>query len=151
MSTEENKTLQELFKLADKVGNRRYHRLTQKDFEDYRKFDYWRYINGDSECGTTEESREWVRDNSEYHCPVCKAKFSSHNGRSIDHKLPRAQYPWLSLDFRNLWVICYGCNQEKSEMHWYEYEHYIFTKHPGRYSDIVFARPKELLKLSKTK
>ncbi|MBF2029230.1 MAG: HNH endonuclease [Oscillatoriales cyanobacterium C42_A2020_001] len=145
MSTEPDKTLQELFKLADRVGNRRYHKLTQQDFEDYRKFDYWRYINGDSECGTTLESQQWVKDNSDSHCPVCSKKFSSINGRSIDHKLPRAQYPWLSLDFRNLWVICYQCNQEKGEMHWYEYEHYTFNHHPDRYHDIVFARPKQLL------
>jgi hypothetical protein len=147
MSTEEDKTLQELFKLADKVGNRRYHKLTPQDFEDYRKFDYWRYINGDSECGITQESQKWVRDNSESHCPVCGDRFSRDNGRSIDHKLPRAQYPWLSLDFRNLWVICYRCNQEKGEMHWYEYERYICTQYPDRYHDIVFARPKQLLHL----
>lgn len=146
MSTENDRTLQELFKLADKVGNRRYHKLTQQDFEDYRKFDYWRYINGDSECGTTPESQEWVKHNSENYCPVCRNRFSLHNGRSIDHKLPRAQYPWLSLNFRNLWVICYGCNQEKGEMHWYEYEHFIFTKYPDRYEDVAFARPRELLK-----
>lgn len=146
MSTEKEKTLQELFQLADKVGNRRYHRLTQQDFEDYRKFDYWRYINGDSECRTTPESQKWVRDHSDSHCPVCGVKFSLDNGRSIDHKLPRAQYPWLSLDFRNLWVICYRCNQEKGERHWYEYEHYIFTHYPDRYQDVVLARPRELLK-----
>ena len=151
MPEKEDKTLQELFKLADKVGRRRYHKLTQKDFEDYRKFDYWRYIKGDSECGTTDESRKWVKDNSEYYCPVCGDRFSSKNGRSIDHKLPRAQYPWLSLDFRNLWVICHQCNQEKGEMHWYEYEHYIFTKYPNRYEDIVFARPRQLLKRSQAR
>mgnify|MGYP002784143396 CR=1 FL=1 len=145
MSNEQNRTLQELFKLADRVGNRRYHKLTQQDFEDYRKFDYWRYINGDCECGTTQESQQWVKDNSDKHCPVCGEKFSPINGRSIDHKLPRAQYPWLSFDFQNLWVICYRCNQEKGEMHWYEYEHYIFKRYPNRYQDVVFARPKALL------
>lgn len=145
MSTED-KTLKELFEAADKVGRRRYNRLTQQDLEDYRKFDYWRYVNGDSECGTTEESRQWARDNSEGHCPVCGLRFSRDNGRSIDHKLPRAQYPWLSLDFRNLWVICFSCNQEKGERHWYEYEHYIFTRHPNRYEDVQFARPRQLLK-----
>ena len=63
MVKESDKTLQELFKLANKVGNRRYHKLTQQDFDDYRSFDHWRYINGDSECGTTDKSRSWVRDN----------------------------------------------------------------------------------------
>lgn len=146
MASETDNTLQDLFALASKIGNRRYHRLTQQDFDDYRSFDYWRYINGDSECGTTEASRTWVRDNSDRHCPICGEQYSHRNGRSIDHKLPRAQYPWLSLDFRNLWVICYQCNQEKSEKHWYEYEHYIFTRYPTRYEDVVFARPRHLLK-----
>ena len=146
MVKESDKTLQELIKLANKVGNRRYHKLTQQDFDDYRSFDHWRYINGDSECGTTDKSRSWVRDNSERHCPACGTVFSHHNGRSIDHKLPRAQYPWLSLEFKNLWVICHSCNQEKGEMHWYEYEHFVFTKYPERYQDIVFARPRHLLK-----
>lgn len=146
MSSSQEQTLQDLFKLAEKIGNRRYHKLTHQDFVDYRKFDYWRYVNGDSECGTTDESREWVRNNSERFCPACGVRFSRFNGRSIDHKLPRAQYPWLSLDFSNLWVICHQCNQEKGERHWYDYEHYVFTRYPGRYQDIVFARPRQLLK-----
>lgn len=145
MSTEDQ-TLQELFELAEKVGNKRYHKLTQYDFENYRKFEYWRYINGDSECGTTKESRQWVHENSERHCPICGERYGPNNGRSIDHKLPRAQYPWLSLDFRNLWVICHRCNQEKGERHWYEYERYIFAQYPDRYEDIALARPRQLLK-----
>ena len=142
----ENKDLKELFKLADTVGRKRYHKLTHQDFEDYRKFDNWRYINGDGECGTTQESKNWAKDNSDFHCPVCGARFADVGGRTIDHKLPRAQYPWLSLDFRNLWVICRDCNQEKGEMHWYEYEHYMFIHHRDRYEDIQFFRPRSLLK-----
>ncbi|MEM9162233.1 MAG: HNH endonuclease [Cyanobacteria bacterium P01_D01_bin.44] len=145
----QDKTLQELFALADKVGKKRYHRLTSQDFEDYRKFDHWRYINGDFECGTTPESKQWARDNSDWHCPICGERFADKGGRTIDHKLPRAQYPWLALDFRNLWVICRPCNQEKGEMHWYEYEHYILTHHPDRYRDIDFARPRKLLQTLK--
>lgn len=148
--TLENESLESLFKRADKVGKRRYHKLTAADFEDYRKYDRWRFINGDSECGTTPESQQWVKDNSDYHCPVCGDRYSNRDGRTIDHKLPRAQYPWLSLDFRNLWVICRICNQEKGEMHWYEYEHYMFIHHFNRYDDIRWARPKHLLKTLKT-
>ncbi len=142
----DDKNLQELFNLADKFGNKRYHRLTPQDFEDYRKFDYWRYTNGDSECETTQESKDWVRDHSDWHCPICGARFAEQGGRTIDHKLPRAQYPWLSLDFRNLWVICRPCNQEKAEMHWYEYEHYMLTHHPDWYLAVKDARPVQLLK-----
>ena len=142
----DNQNLENLFKLADQLGRRRYHKLTNQDFEDYRKFDYWRYVNGDFECGTTSESKQWVRDNSDYHCPICGARFAHVGGRTVDHKLPRSQYPWLSLDFSNLWVICRSCNREKGEKHWYEYEHYIFIHYRDRYSDVQLFRPRQLLK-----
>ena len=141
-----DKKLEELFMLADKVGQRRYNRLTHQDFEEYRKFDYWRYVNGDYECGTTQASKDWARENSDWHCPVCEQRFTDVGGRTIDHKLPRAQYPWLSLDFRNLWVICHSCNQEKGEMHWYEYEHYMFIHYPECYENVQLVRPRQLLK-----
>ncbi len=142
----ENNPLEELFIQADQIGKKRYHRLTTKDFENYRKFEFWRYINGDSECGTTQASKDWVKDNSEWYCPICGEKYSHRLGKTIDHKLPRSQYPWLSMDFNNLWVICQICNQEKSDMHWYEYEHYMFTKHPELYLDVKAMRPIQLLK-----
>lgn len=138
--------LEDLFALADQVGKHRYHKLTHDDFEDYRKYDEWRYINGDGECGTTPKSKAWVQENSEWHCPVCRERFGNQGGRSIDHKLPRAQYPWLSLDFRNLWVICQSCNREKGERHWYEYEHFMLIHHPDFYENVAFARPRYLLK-----
>lgn len=141
-----SQTLKELFDLADKVGKKRYNRLTSQDFEDYRKFDFWRYVNGSYECGTTQKSKQWVRDNSEWNCPICNRRFTDCGGGTIDHKLPRSQYPWLSLDFRNLWVICRDCNREKGELHWYEYERYMLVNYPDRYGDIAFARPRHLLK-----
>lgn len=141
----ENKELKELFELANKIGNKRYHKLTHQDFENYRKFDYWRYVNGDYECGTTQESKDWVHDNSDWYCPICDSKYSEKGGKSIDHKLPRSQYPWLSMEFKNLWVICITCNQEKSDMHWYEYEHYMFVHHPAFYYAVQSARPIYLL------
>lgn len=142
----ENKDLKELFQLADKIGKQRYHRLTRQDWEDYKKFDKWRYMNGDSECGTTQESQDWAKDHSDWHCPICSDKFSECGGRTIDHKLPRSQYPWLSMDFNNLWVICRACNREKGEKHWFEYEHYLLTRHPERLSAVQAARPTQLLK-----
>jgi hypothetical protein len=141
-----NQDLEALFKLADKIGRKRYHKLTKRDFESYRKFDHWRYVGGDSECGTTDESRHWVRENSESYCPICQQKFSRRQGKTIDHKLPRAKYPWLALDFQNFWVICRMCNLEKREKDWYEYERYILEKYPDRYTDVKFARPTYLLK-----
>ena len=145
----QDKELDELFKLANKIGNRRYHKLTEQDFENYRAFDRWRYVNGDGECGTTQESRDWVKENSDWHCPICEEHYSKRGGKSIDHKLPRSQYPWLSMDFKNLWVICLTCNQEKSEMHWYEYEQYIFVNYPDLYLSVRSARPKQLLEALK--
>jgi 5-methylcytosine-specific restriction endonuclease McrA len=141
----ENKELKELFELAIKIGSKRYHRLTSQDFENYRKYDYWRYVNGDYECGTTEESKDWVRNRSDRYCPICAERYSIKGGKTIDHKLPRAQYPWLSMEFGNLWVICQACNQEKGEMHWYEYEHYMFVHHPDLYAAVKAVRPRQLL------
>ncbi len=149
--SQEDRSLEELFKYADRIGKKRYHKLTAQDFEDYRKFDYWRYINGDYECGTTQQSRNWVNDHSDFYCPICDCKFATRGGRTIDHKLPRAQYPWLSLDFKNLWVICQQCNREKSDMHWYEYEHYIFVHYPRLYSGVKAVRPTALLQSLKAK
>lgn len=142
----ENKNLQELFQLADKAGRRRYNKLTAQDFENYRKFDYWRYVNGDSECGTTQESKDWVRNNSDWFCPICGEKYSHRQGKSIDHKLPRSQYPWLSMEFSNFWVICLICNKEKGEKHWYEYERYIYENYRDTYGFIRDSRPTKLLK-----
>jgi 5-methylcytosine-specific restriction endonuclease McrA len=142
--------LKSLFEYADQIGQKRYHRLTQEDFDNYRQFDYWRYIGGDYECGTTQESRLWVDDHSEKHCPICGHLFSRRGGKTIDHKLPRSQYPWLSMEFKNLWVICRDCNQEKGENHWYEYERFILEKYPDRYLDVKFARPSQLLKTLET-
>ena len=141
----EDKQLTELFKLANKIGKKRYHRLTQQDFENYRQYDYWRYINGDGECGTTQESQDWVKENSDWYCPICGDNYCDKEGRTIDHKLPRSQYPWLSMNFQNLWVICRVCNREKGEMHWYEYEHHILVNHPDWYPFIKSARPSQLL------
>lgn len=144
MSLEE-KTLKELFALADKIGKKRYHKLTQQDFENYRQYDYWRYVNGDSECGTTQDSKDWVKAHSTGYCPICNQSYGIRDGKSIDHKLPRSQYPWWSLEFKNFWVICCLCNKEKAEMHWYEYERFILMHYPDRYAIVKAARPIDLL------
>ncbi|MGF1542745.1 MAG: HNH endonuclease [Pleurocapsa sp.] len=141
----EDKELKELFKLANTIGKKRYHKLTEKDFENYRAYDYWRYIKGDGECGTTQESKNWIKNNSDWFCPICGDNYSDKGGRTIDHKLPRSQYPWLSIDFDNLWVICQSCNKEKGEMHWYEYERYMFINYPDLYLGVKFYRPTKLL------
>lgn len=141
----ENKELQELFELANKIGKKRYHRLTEEDFEQYRAYDYWRYINGDGECGSTQESKDWVRDNSDWTCPICGDNYQYKGGKTIDHKLPRSQYPWLSMNFDNLWVICRDCNQVKGERHWYEYEHHMFINHRDLYLGVKLYRPIKLL------
>ena len=141
----ENKDLNELFRLAKEIGKKRYHRLSKQDFEDYRAYDDWRYVNGDGECGTTQESKDWVKNNSDWFCPICSENYSNRGGRTIDHKLPRSQYPWLSIDFNNLWVICLYCNRQKGEMHWYEYEHYIYINHQDLYYGVKLYRPTKLL------
>jgi hypothetical protein len=141
----ENKNLLELFKLADEIGNRRYHKLTATDFQEYLRYDNWRYIHGKYECGTTEESKQWVKQNSDRQCPVCQDRYSTKNTKTIDHKLPRCQYPWLSMNFANFWVICLNCNREKKDLNWLEYERYILIKDAASYHQIFQERPIELL------
>lgn len=141
----QTKDLKTLFGLADQLGKKRYNKLTEQDFQDYLKFNYWRYINGDYECGTTSESQIWVREHSDYCCPVCSDRYQNKGGKTVDHKLPRSQYPWLSLEWSNLWVICRDCNREKGEMHWYEYEKYIYQNYPDDYPVIRSSRPSQLL------
>ena len=138
--------LSDLFNLVDKIGSKRYHRLTNQDLIDYQKYDQWRYISGDGKLGSTQESKEWVNQNSTASCPICGDYHKFHGGKNIDHKLPRSQYPWLSLDFDNFWVICRDCNFEKAEMHWYDYERYIFKNYPDRYQIVCDERPDKLLR-----
>lgn len=140
------KTLKELFRLADEIGGHHYHRLTRKDFREYRKFDHWRYIHGCRQGKTTFTSKAWVGKNSKRNCPVCGQLFTERGGKTIDHKLPRSQYPWFSINFNNFWVICGRCNSEKGEMHWYQYEHHIFVHASEHYENVRKARPKRLLK-----
>ncbi len=142
----ENKTLKELFDLVDKIGRKHYHKLTAEDFESYQQYEHWRYIDGNFGAGSNQESKNWVRDNSDYHCPICNIRYHKDNGRTVDHKLPRSKYPWLSIDFKNLWVICRECNQEKSDMDWYEYERYIFVNYPHLYDNLKQFRPSQLLR-----
>ena len=141
----ENKNLSALFKLVDKIGSKRYHKLTERDFQEYLKYNYWRYVNGDFKCGTTAESKAWVKENSDWYCPICSENYCNCGGKTIDHKLPRSQYPWLSLEWSNLWVICHACNLEKGEKNWYEYEQYMYQKYPQDYAIIRSARPIKLL------
>lgn len=147
----EDKDLKSLFKLATKIGSKRYHKLTAQDFQDYLKFNHWRYINGDYECGTTLESKAQVRENSARYCPICSENYRDRGGKTVDHKLPRSQYPWLSLEWQNLWVICQACNREKGEKHWYEYEQYMFLNYPHDCPAIKAARPTKLLESLKNK
>ena len=141
----ENQELKQLFKLANKIGSRRYHRLTAKDLNDYLKYDRWRFINGNRECGATPQSQAWVKEHSDWYCPICSEPYRNRGGKTIDHKLPRSQYPWLSLKWSNLWVICRTCNREKGEKHWYEYEQYMYQNYPQDYCVIRNARPNKLL------
>jgi hypothetical protein len=140
-----NADLKTLFDLVDKIGGKRYHRLTSADLEDYRQYDNWRYIQADPELGSTPISKKWVAEHSTQTCPVCGDAHRLRGGKNIDHKMPRAQYPWLSLNFQNFWVICRACNLEKAEMNWYEYERYCFKNYADRYHYILEERPQQLL------
>jgi len=141
----ENQTLKELFSIADKIGKKRYNRLTEKDTQDYEQYACWRYIDGEFKNNTTQESKDWVRENSDDLCPICNCSYSRDNYKTIDHKLPRSKYPWLSMEFKNMWVICHECNKEKGEMDWYDYERYMYLNHRKFYLNLRMFRPTKLL------
>jgi 5-methylcytosine-specific restriction endonuclease McrA len=141
----DNKDLTELFRLANEIGNKHYHRLTNTDFQEYLRYNVWRYIQGKYECGTTEESKQWVKTNSDHKCPVCQNRYNLGNTKTIDHKLPRCQYPWLSMNFANFWVICQNCNRKKKDLNWLEYERYILVTDAANYHRISQERPIKLL------
>ena len=77
-----NKDITKLFALAKKIGNKRYNKLTSQDFEDYLQYNYWRYINGDFECGTTEESKQWVAEHSDHYCPICGENYRDRGNKT---------------------------------------------------------------------
>lgn len=141
----ENKTLEELFNISAEISKKRYNKLTEKEAHDYDQYAHWRYVNGVFENGSTQESKNWVRDNSDELCPICNCSYSRDNHKTIDHKLPKSKYPWLSMEFKNMWVICNECNKEKGEMDWYDYERYIFNNHRKFHKNLIMFRPVKLI------
>ncbi|WP_228016415.1 HNH endonuclease [Leptolyngbya ectocarpi] len=64
--------------------------------------------------------KEWKANFLEqcgFHCPECN-QFLTDQNCTIDHKLPRSKYPWLSWNEANLWLLCRSCNIKKSDQDW---------------------------------
>jgi len=89
-----------------------YHKLTRDDV--YALYSNW---------ASSTEGRQWKLKQIKQcgnRCPECN-KVINENNSTIDHKHPRAKYPWLAWNISNLWVLCKQCNKNKSDKKWEEY------------------------------
>jgi len=73
-------------------------------------------------CGTVQEHfKDFVRPSHQRAliCPFCglnKLKtFESINRDAYDHYIPKAFYPFISINYRNLFPICYECNSDEKK------------------------------------
>lgn len=69
----EDKELRALFKLADEVGNKHYHRLTPQDFQDYLQYNHWRYINIEKSDLNWFEYEQYIFSNYSHRYPQVKS------------------------------------------------------------------------------
>ncbi len=71
-----------------------------------------------------------LKEHGELHCEYCgeenlrlyhwkhdKIK-SHHDMATVDHFLPKSEFPELAKDYDNLKVCCYKCNQDKKDDIW---------------------------------
>jgi 5-methylcytosine-specific restriction endonuclease McrA len=72
----------------------------------------------DSEAGRIWRAQKLAE--CHYRCPECNKIINNLNS-SIDHKHSRRNYPWLSWNVNNLWVLCKDCNYNKADCEWEDY------------------------------
>ncbi|MGJ3245063.1 MAG: HNH endonuclease [Elainellaceae cyanobacterium] len=71
----------------------------------------------------SDQGKQWKEEflkHCEYRCPECNRRLTEFN-ITIDHKLPRRKYPWLTWDVSNFWILCRDCNKSKGQMDWSKY------------------------------
>lgn len=58
-----------------------------------------------------------IKENELRYCPCCGLILfeseDSKNREAFDHYLPKAQYPFLSVNFKNLVPLCHKCNSDR--------------------------------------
>ena len=60
-----------------------------------------------------------VEENEFKYCPCCGLTYfepkDSNNREAFDHYLPKAHYPFASVNFQNLVPLCYKCNSDRKK------------------------------------
>ncbi len=70
--------------------------------------------------GTKKDYYEKLVDDNEFKdCPCCGLTYfelkDSDNREAFDHYLPKAHYPFASVNFQNLVPLCYKCNSDRKK------------------------------------
>lgn len=70
--------------------------------------------------GTKKDYYEKLIDENDFqHCPCCGLidfeSSDSKNREAFDHYLPKAHYPFSSVNFKNLVPLCYKCNSDRKK------------------------------------
>jgi hypothetical protein len=55
-------------------------------------------------------------------------KFDKNDGATVDHKQPKSK-GGDKFDYNNLAVCCYYCNNEKKDMSWNDWQHFLKQRH----------------------
>ena len=85
-------------------------------------------------------------------CPICKTVMNYYTPPAdfkhptIDHKNPQWLHTNDALNVQNFWVICLGCNKEKSGMTWTAYEIWLLDKYgeqSHQYKAALANRPRK--------
>ena len=82
-----------------------------------------------------EEGRIIRRQHHGSRCPICQTVMNYYTPPfdlkhpTIDHKNPQWLHTNDALNLQNFWVICLGCNKEKSGMTWTAYEIWLLHKY----------------------
>lgn len=71
-------------------------------------------------------NREYIRDFyvDGAKCPCCRISLDKSNW-SIDHVLPKKDFPAFMFDHENFLLMCQSCNQEKDRSHTYVADTFI--------------------------
>ncbi|QHF03878.1 hypothetical protein N015_16240 [Pseudomonas asturiensis] len=91
------------------------------------KVDVWEELSNyrqDKKSGVTgpaikESLREYIGDLQGNRCCYCRRWLNNiAHAKPVEHVLSRADYPQFSLDFFNLAISCFDCNQLKGKTSW---------------------------------
>src|SRR6266478_6365592 len=63
------------------------------------------------------EVKDLIRRETHDKCIYCESKISHVYHGDVEHILPKARFPELTLDYENLGLACAICNNRKGDVH----------------------------------